>query len=138
MQYAIIEARQSEAGPGSERFVIAYRNQQSLHDVIAEPRIIALGFSSREEAAASNTAHVSVGPTTQVPRATVVEAVEKQHDGFHWTKWRRDRRGEGSVFERLGGFFVASYSAMVTSAFVIFSSSNALSAAIRMAVGSSA
>jgi hypothetical protein len=138
MQYAIIEARQSEAGPGSERFVIAYRNQQSLHDVIAEPRIIALGFSSREEAAASTTARVSFGPTTQVPRATVVEAVEKQHDGFHWAKWRRDRREEGSVFERLGGFFVASYSVVVTSAFVIFSSGNALSAAIRMALGSSA
>ena len=88
MQYAIIEARQSEAGPGSERFVIAYRNQQSLHDVRAEPRIIAIGFSSREEAAASNTACVSFATTKQVPRATVVE---KQHDGFHWTKWRRDR-----------------------------------------------
>ena len=140
MRYAIIEARQSEAGPGSERFVIAYRNQQSLHDVIAEPRIIALGFSSREEAAASNTARVSYAPTKQVPRATVVEAVEKQHDGFHWTEWRRDnnRREEGSVFERLGGFFVTSDSIVVTSAFVIFSSRNALSAAIRMALGSSA
>ena len=135
MQYAIIETRQSEAGPGSERFVIAYRNQQSLHDVIAEPRIIAIGFSSREEAAASNTASVSFATTKQVPRATVVE---KQHDGFHWTKWRRDRREEGSVFERLGGFLVTSFSVMVTSAFVIFSSSNALSAAIRMALGSSA
>jgi hypothetical protein len=115
--------------------VIAYRNQQSLHDVIAEPRIIAIGFSSREEAAASNRACVSFATTTQVPRATVVE---KQHDGFRWTKWRRDRREEGSVFERLGGFLVTSFSVMVTSAFVIFSSSNALSAAIRMALGSSA
>ena len=138
MQYAIIEARQTEVVPGSERFVIAYRNEQSLHDVIAEPRIIALGFFSREEAAASNTASVFFAPTKPVPRATVVEVVEKQHDGFHWTKWRRDRREEGSVFERLGGFFVTSYSVMVTSAFVIFSSRNALSAAIRMALGSSA
>ena len=135
MRYAIIEARQSEAGSGSERFVIAYRNQQSLHDVIAEPRIIAIGFSSREEAAASNTACVSFATTKQVPRATVVE---KQHDRFHWTKWRRNRREEGSVFERLGGFLVTSYSIVVTSAFVIFSSGNALSAAIRMALGSSA
>jgi hypothetical protein len=48
MQYAVIEALQTEAG--SERFVIAYRSEQALHDVIAEPCIIAFGFSSREEA----------------------------------------------------------------------------------------
>jgi thymidylate synthase len=51
MQYAVIEALQTEAG--SERFVIAYRSEQSLHDVIAEPCIIAFGFSSREEALAT-------------------------------------------------------------------------------------
>ena len=51
MQYAVIEALQTEAG--SERFVIAYRSEQSLHDVIAEPCIIAFGFSSREEAVAT-------------------------------------------------------------------------------------
>lgn len=51
MQYAVIEALQTEAG--SERFVIAYRSERSLHDVIAEPCIIAFGFSSREEAVAT-------------------------------------------------------------------------------------
>ena len=51
VQYAVIEALQTEAG--SERFVIAYRSEQSLHDVIAEPCIIAFGFSSREEAVAT-------------------------------------------------------------------------------------
>ena len=57
VQYAVIEALQTEAG--SERFVIAYRNEQSLHDVIAEPCVIAFGFSCREEAAASTRACVS-------------------------------------------------------------------------------
>jgi hypothetical protein len=51
MQYAVIEVLQTEAG--SERFVIAYRSEQALHDVIAEPCIIAFGFSSRKEAAAT-------------------------------------------------------------------------------------
>jgi hypothetical protein len=51
MQYAVIEALLIEAG--SERFVIPYRSKQALHDVIAEPCIIAFGFSSREEAAAT-------------------------------------------------------------------------------------
>ena len=51
MQFAVIEALQTEAG--SERFVIAYRSEQALHDVIAEPCIVAFGFSSREEAVAT-------------------------------------------------------------------------------------
>ena len=51
IQYAVIEALQTKAG--SERFVIAYRSEQALHDVIAEPCIIAFGFSSREEAVAT-------------------------------------------------------------------------------------
>jgi hypothetical protein len=115
MQYAIIEARQTEAGPCSERFVIEYRNEQSLHDVIAGPRIIAVGFSSREEAAASNPAFVSAAPNKQVSRAAVVDRVEKHHYGFHWTARRKET---GSALRRLGGFLVT--------------------AAIRMALGISA
>jgi len=57
MEYAVIEALQTE--PGSERFVIAYRNEQSLREVIAAPCIFAFGFSSREEAVASTKACVS-------------------------------------------------------------------------------
>jgi hypothetical protein len=101
MHYAIIEARQTEVGPCSERFVLAYRNEQSLHDVIAGPRIIAVGFSSRDEAAASNTACVSAAPSKQVSRATVVDRVEKRQYGFHWTERRRET---GSALQRLGGF----------------------------------
>jgi thymidylate synthase len=57
VQYAVIEALQTEAG--SERFVIAYHNERSLHDVIAAPCILALGFSSREDAVASTEAWFS-------------------------------------------------------------------------------
>ena len=49
--YAVIEALRTDADP--ERFVIAYRSKQALHDLIAAPCIIAFGFSSREEAEAS-------------------------------------------------------------------------------------
>lgn len=129
MQYAVIEARQTEAGLGSERFVLAYRNERSLQDVIAQPRIIAIGFSSREEAAASKRTFVYVAPKKQVPRATVVE---QHHHEFHWTERRRET---GSALRRLGGFLVTSWSDVVGSAVVIFSSRNILSAAIRMALG---
>jgi hypothetical protein len=56
-QYAVIEALWREGA--SERFVIAYRNERSLHDVIAAPCIIAFGFCSREEATARKEALVA-------------------------------------------------------------------------------
>jgi hypothetical protein len=55
--YAVVEAIQTEAAP--ERFVIPYRNERSLNDVLAASCIIAFGFSSREEALASAKACVS-------------------------------------------------------------------------------
>jgi hypothetical protein len=57
VRYAVIEALRSEGA--SERFVIAYRNEQSLYDVIAESCIIGFGFSSREQAVASTRACAS-------------------------------------------------------------------------------
>jgi len=55
--YAVVEAIQTEAAP--ERFVIPYRNERSLYDVLAASCIVAFGFSSREEALASAKAFVS-------------------------------------------------------------------------------
>ena len=55
--YAVVEALQTEAA--AERFVIPYRNERSLHDVLAASCIIAFGFSSRDEAVASAKACVS-------------------------------------------------------------------------------
>lgn len=46
--YAIIEAVRSDAAP--ERFVISYRNELSLRQVIAGSCIVATGFLSRLEA----------------------------------------------------------------------------------------
>jgi len=57
VMYAVVEALQAEAAP--ERFVIPYRNERSLHDVLAASCIIAFGFSSREEAVASAKASVA-------------------------------------------------------------------------------
>jgi hypothetical protein len=50
-QYALIEARRTE-GP-SERFVIAYPDEESLRELIDGPSIIACGFANREEAQAN-------------------------------------------------------------------------------------
>jgi hypothetical protein len=49
-RYAVIEVRRNEVFP--ERLVIAYRDEESLHEAIAAPSIIGIGFSSREAALA--------------------------------------------------------------------------------------
>jgi hypothetical protein len=63
VRYAVIETCVSE---GCERFVIAYRNEQSLHNMIAAPRIIAFGFFSREEAETSTKASILAIPALEV------------------------------------------------------------------------
>jgi|SRR5882724_8134089 len=47
VRYAVIEALKIDADP--ERFVIAYRTEQALHDVIAAPSIIAPAASPRAQ-----------------------------------------------------------------------------------------
>ena len=49
-QYAVIAVRTE---PDRERLVIAYPNEKALRDLIAAPSIVALGYSSREEALAN-------------------------------------------------------------------------------------
>lgn len=133
VQYAVIEGLHTEAGP--ERFVISYPNEQTLRDVIAAPSIVALGFSSREEALASSRASVpSAIAHQQGPEAMAGGESVSRPKGGSW----EERRGEtGSALRRLGRFLVTSYSDIVTSAIVIFSSRSGVSAAIRMALGSS-
>jgi hypothetical protein len=64
MQYAVIAGLRIETGP--ERLVIAYPNEKSLREFIAAASIIAVGFSSREEAVAGG-------------RASMPTAIYRQH-----------------------------------------------------------
>lgn len=57
LRYAVIEALRIDSD--SERFVIAYRHEQALQDLIAAPCIIASGFLSREDAEASIRSYIS-------------------------------------------------------------------------------
>ena len=132
MQYAVIAGPRTETG--HERLVIAYSNEKSLRDLIAAPSIIAVGFSSREEAVTGSRASVPTGVADQRrPGARAVGRVARHEQGFTWAELRGDT---GAVLRRLGRFLVTSYSDFITSAIVIFSSSSTLSAAVRMALGS--
>jgi len=127
MQYAVIAGLRTETGP--ERLVIAYPNEESLRDLIAAPSIIALGFLSREEAAASSGVRFPTGGAYQR-----VENTETRRQGFTWA----ERRGEtGSFLRTLARFLVTSYSRVATRVIAIFFSRNVVWTVIRVAMGSS-
>ena len=66
-QFAVIEARRTD-GP-SERFVIAYSDENALRDLIAGPSILGCGFATRE--LAQGHANVRLGSEhPQGPRTT--------------------------------------------------------------------
>ena len=133
VQYAVIAGLRSETGP--ERLVIAYPNEASLRDLIAARSIVAVGFSSREEAVAGSRASVPTAVAHQrMPEATAGGEIERHQQGLNWAE---RREGPGSTWRRLVTFLVTSYGDVATSAVVIFSSRNAVSAVIRMALGSS-
>jgi len=127
VRYAVLEALRTEGG--SERFVVAYRNEYSLRDLIAAPCIAAFGFSSREEAVARTKSCVSMATIKkQVPRTTVVKRIDEHQPGPH----RPEQRSEtGSASQTIRRFLVAFYSDTVAAAILIFSSRNIISVAIR-------
>jgi hypothetical protein len=119
VRYAVIKGLQTETG--HERIVIAYSNEESLRDLIAAPSIVAFGFASRDEAVVAGRASLAA-PETNRPKQRL--------------NWAASRAETGWVL-RLGRFLVTSSSNLVTSAIVTFFSSNTVSAAIRMTLGSS-
>jgi hypothetical protein len=133
IQYAVIAGLRTETG--LERLVIAYPSEKTLRDLIAASSILAVGFSSREEAVAGGRASM---PTAlyrqQIPEGIAGGGTEGYRQRLNWA----ERRGEiGSTFRRLGPFLVTSYSHAATTVIAIFFSGNAVSAVIRMALGSS-
>jgi hypothetical protein len=132
--YAVIAGLRTETG--SERLVIAYPNEESLRDLIAAPSIIAVGFSSPGEALTGRRACVpTIAPYQGTPETTTGREIDRHEHRLNCV----GRPGNtGSTLRRLARSLVTSYRDVATTAVVIFSSSNALSAVIRMALGSSA
>jgi len=102
VRYAVLEVLRTEGG--SERFVVAYPNEDCLRDVIAASRIVAFGFFSREAAVA--------GTETRVSTATKSDA--------------------DPALQMIRRFLVAFYNDAIAAAILTFSSRNIISSAIRM------
>jgi hypothetical protein len=127
VRYAVVEALRTEGG--SERFVLAYRNERSLRDLIAAPCIAAFGFSSREDATAKTKHSVSMATIQKQTRSTkVVKRIEECEHGRH----RAEQRSETcSASSKIRQFLTAFYSDAVVAGILIMFSRNMFSTAIR-------
>jgi hypothetical protein len=127
VRYAILEEVRTDGGSG--RFVVAYRNEYSLRDLIAPSCIAAFGLSSREEAVARTKPSLSIASIEkQLARATVVKGIEDLQHGPSRAQQRPESRSASQTIRRL---LVAFYNDAVAAAILIFSSRNIISVAIR-------
>jgi hypothetical protein len=126
-QYAVIETRRTD-GP-SERFVIAYPDEESLRELIAGPSIIACGFTYREEAQANIDADFwTAAARKQTSGGPTVNGAEKYQRGVLSA---RRRLGTGFNLTQTGRTVLGFLQAAVAGAILIFYSRNAVSTAIR-------
>jgi hypothetical protein len=133
LQYAVIAGLRTETGP--ERLVIAYPNEEALRDLIAAPSIIAMGFCSVAEAIAGSRASLPTAATHQrISEAAPCGEMERDQQKLNCPDWWEET---GSTLPRLARFFATSCSDVANTVTAIFFSRNAVSAVIRMALGSS-
>lgn len=130
VQYAVIAGLRTETGP--ECLVIAYPNEKSLRDLLAASSILAVGFSSREDAVAGSRVKPAATTYNQTPESCGGRT-ERHLQGIYWAE---RREGRSSPLRSLARFLFASYSEVVTTVIAIYFSRNALSAVVRMALGS--
>ncbi len=125
-QFAVIALRTE---PRRERLVIAYPDEKALHSLIAAPSIIALGYHSRDRAAADID---QCAPTAVVPRRTsgaAIVGVNEQSRQETCAAKRRTTGRFGLVWGRSAIGHVLRYG--VAAAIVLLHSRNILSATVR-------
>lgn len=133
VRFAVIEGLRTEAG--HEHIVIAYPNEKSLRDLFAAPSIVASGFATRDEAIVAGTASFHTIVADQQTSKTIAGAEINRSQ--HELDSAQSRGEAASALRRLGRFLVTFCSDFSNLAIVLYSSSNTVSTAIRMALGSS-
>ena len=131
--YAVIEVLQTETG--HENIVIAYPNEKTLREAFAASSIVAFGFGTRDEAVVAGA--TSFPTAFADPPLTEVMTPGESNKPTQGSIGQSRKKKIGSVLRRLGRFLATSWSDVVTSAVVLLASTSTVSAAIRMAMGSS-
>jgi hypothetical protein len=129
--YAVIEARWSD---GPERFVIAYRDEESLRHVIAAPSIVGVGFITREEALASADCWLPVARGSKQSLRASADKAEKHQCGLRSAK---RRLGDGFRVAETRRIVCRALQHAAAMAIMVFYSRNIASAAIRTVIGAS-
>jgi hypothetical protein len=125
-QYAVISVR---TGSHCERLVIAYPDEKTLRDLLAGPSIVALGYSSREEAEAT----ICRDGTTAQPlrrRSMAMLAVNRAQALKEFISGHRPAKnafGLGNTRSTICCLLQHTFAVAI----VVFYSKNVLSAAIR-------
>lgn len=128
-QYAVIEARRIEGL--SERLVIAYRDEESLRDLIAGPSIIACGFASHEEAQANIDADFWTAAAGKQTSGPTLDVAVKYQRG---TLSAKRRVGTAFNLAQTARVIRGFLQAAVAGAILILYSRNAVSTVIRSLV----
>ena len=132
VRYAVIKGLQTE--PGLEQIVIAYPNEKSLRELFAASSILASGFATRYEAALAGRKSLSSAVADRQTSKTMAGA---ETNPRHELNSPHPRREPPFVLRKLGRLLVTCCSDVANLAIVMYSSSNTVSTAIRMAFGSS-
>lgn len=125
-QFAVISVRTL---PHCERLVIAYPDEQTLRDLLAKPSIVALGYSSREEAEASICrCRTTAQPLRRTSMATsVADPTQALKEFVCNHPLAKDRFSLGKTQSAICGLLQQTLAAVV----VLMCSKNVLSAALR-------
>ena len=126
-KYAVIEALLTQGT--SERFVIAYHDEESLRELVAGPSIIACGFASREEAQTNIDTDFR---SAAAWKKTSKDRAEKYKRGILSPKPQFGSRFNLTQTGKIVRGFVQS---AMAGAILIFYSRNAVSTVIRSFVG---
>jgi len=127
VQCALIEARRTKGLP--ERFVIAYPDEKSLRELLAQPNIIACRLASRGEAQANiNTDFWTATTRKQTSGGPIADGAEKHQCRVVSAERRLGRGFDLTQTRNIVRVFLQ---AAVAGAILIFYSRNAVSTIIR-------
>ena len=124
VRFAIIQVSANKDHP--ESLVVAYPDENCLHDLIAAPSIVRVGFTSREEAMAKLVSSMPNPRAFKEERRSICMSYKAQQDG-------EAASGCGLLKNRrISCHFLQSILATIT---VFFYSNNLFSAMLRAALG---
>ena len=129
-QYAVISVGRE---PHPERTVLAYSDEKTLRELLAEPSIVSLGYRSRDEAIASLD---GCAPTSGLPATLAAASVDMADRSLEESGMTQPQFRCGFALARYPEFVCGLLKNSFTTAIGIFYSKNLLCMAVRAVIAS--